>query len=288
MLRQSYKLLRRSMKYDTSIWKYIILVVGIELLEIAGLFKLNMIKGDLYKAMESYQIPAIWTAIAMFCFIAGLLVITGGYLGFLGNRLSFKIRTGLTHYFIEHQPRTEVSNFEQRVQEDLKRFGELSVEFWIAIFRASVKLPVFLGVIITLTQWYTGLGIVMAVVGGTYLTKVVAARLAVLQAVQETNEAEFRKDLRLVIYAAIEKQFHKINQRLKYLSFTQSGLGQAFVLLPFIALLPMYISKALDLGGFFRGVDALSRVIASLTVLIDNRQLLVNIQTVLQRVSTLK
>lgn len=287
MFKQSYRLLRQAMSYERQILKYICLVVGLEILEIAGLYKLNMIRGDLYHSIQNYLVDDIWKAIFSFCIIAAGLVITGGYLGFLINRLSFYIRTGLTKFYISLEARSEISNFEQRIQEDLRKFGDLSVEFWIAIFRSSCKLPLFLGVIITLTKWYIGVGIILAVVGGTYLTKLVAARLAILQAVQEGNEAEFRKNLTLSLYKFIEDQFNLINQRLKYLSFTQSGLSQAFVLLPFISLLPLYIAKTLDLGGFFRSVDALARVIDALTVFIDNRQLLVNIQTVLHRISVL-
>ncbi len=287
MLKQSFTLVTRAAKEHKQVWLYLALVILLELIEIGGLYKLNIIRGDLYEAIQQYKPHQIWVAVGQFTGYAMVMVLTGGYLGWLGNRLSFAIRTGLTSFYLGVLDTVTASNRGQRVQEDLRNFGDQSCTFWLAVFRAGLKLPIFVALIIGLTKWYIGLGVVVAVLGGTYLTKVVANRLVKLQAIQEGNEATFRQELSVFHFANITKIFHRINSQLKWLSFTQSGLGQIFVLLPFMLLLPLYISKELNLGTFFRAVDALGKVIDSLSVLIDNRQILVNIQSTLARLQDL-
>jgi hypothetical protein len=85
-------------------------------------------------------------------------------------------------------------------------------------------------------------------------------------------------------YLSVRDKFDEVNKAFKYLSFTQSGLSQVFVLLPFILLMPLYISKTITMGAFFQSVNALGKIVDSLSVIIDNRTLLVNIETCLLRI----
>lgn len=119
---------------------------------------------------------------------------------------------------------------------------------------------------------------------GTWITRVMARSLAPLQSEQETNEAEFRSALWLPKFALnIVEKFHEINNQIKKVSLVQSGLGQMFVILPFVLLMPLYVSKAITMGAFFQSVNALSKIIDSLIVLIDNRQLIAKVETSLIR-----
>lgn len=291
MIKQSFNLLRLAIKSSNKS-KFIGLlatVIVFELFEIFIIFKLNGVRGDLYQAIQDYKPELIWLAIEKFVGYAFVLVFSGGYLGFFINRLSFFIRRGLTAHFLENGRgvAAEASLFGQRIQEDLRNFGEQSVTFWLAVFRASLKFPLFVGLVVSLTQWYVGLTLVIAVIIGTYLTGLVSRKLVVLQAEQESNEADFRSKLSTLAWARVAETFFKINKAIKVLSFTQSGLQQGFVLMPFILLLPLYIAKTIALGPFFRATDALGKVIDSLVVLIDNRQLIVGIQSTLKRIETL-
>ena len=134
--------------------------------------------------------------------------------------------------------------------------------------------------------------ILAAIILGTVATKYLAAKLIVLQVKQESNEAHFRtaivsnSDI-LLTWLKIQTLFKPINSQLKKLTFLQSGLGQTFVLLPFIVLLPLYIAKAITMGAFFQSVNALAKVVDSLTILIGQRQLIADISTTLERMKTL-
>ncbi len=284
MLKQSYHLFKLAIVANKKpVLLNFSIAVFLEVTSVGLLYWLNKQYGTLYQAIQQYDTTGIWHSINMFTILAMILVIVNGYLGYFIAKLAFDIRTGLTRFFLNLDRLPAHDNIEQRVQEDLKRFGESACEFWFAVLKSMLYLPVFLGVIVTLTEWYVGLLVFAAVAVGTWLTKLVANRLVKEQAIQENNEANFRKDLTLDNYEIISVKFFTINKIFKYLSFTQSGLGQAFALLPFILLMPLYISKAITMGAFFQAVNALGKIIDSLSILIDSRQVIVQIETCLHR-----
>ena len=290
----SFKLFKIAYLNNRKVLKYTAIVVMLEILSVAFLYKLNGVYGNLYQAIQEYRPSDIWNAIWTFCGLAGVLVVVNGYMGAFINRLAFEIREGLTSHCFSHLEVISVqSQYAQRIQEDLRKFGESSCDFWSGIFKAVIKLPIFLGVVVSLTHWYTGLFIFLAVIVGTVATRLVSKRLVGLQAEQESNEALFRSTLverkayDIAFFSLIRPLFLKINSRLKLLSFTQSGLGQTFVLLPFIVLMPLYIAKTITMGGFFQSVNALSKIIDSLVILIDSRQVIVNIESSITRLQFL-
>ena len=285
-----FKIAFREAKYN---YKYLVLTLILEGIAITLLYHLNAQYGLLYQGIQDYNKDLIWRSIAIFASLALVLVGVGGYITYTSNQLAFGIRAGLTSYYTRNLKNlTGIENIEQRVQEDLRNFGRLSVEFWLSILKAAVKLPLFLSVILTLTDWKVCLVILGAVILGTFLTKLLAKKLIGLQVQQESNEANFRKAIKnhdniLPTWMKIRFLFIPINRQLKKLTFLQSGLGQTFVLLPFIILIPLYIAKTITMGAFFQSVNALSKVIDSLTILIDQRQLIADISTTLERMKSL-
>ena len=283
-MKGAFTLFKLSLKHAPSIKKLLIVAVALEIVSIVGLYFLNQVYGTLYQGIQEYNTAAIWSSIAYFAGIAMGLVLVNGYLGYFLNKLQFAIRAGLTTY-CQTLTAANIPQYNQRVQEDLKFFGERVVEVSAAVFKAGLKLPVFVGVIVTLTKWYVGLIIVGAVIIGTILTRLAGRKLIPLQAQQESNEASFRDKLQGFIY--IENQFKLINQQIKKLSFLQSGLGQVFVLLPFIILMPLYLAKTIPMGQFFQSTNALGKIIDSLTILIDSRQLITQLESTLLRLEWL-
>jgi ABC-type uncharacterized transport system fused permease/ATPase subunit len=294
MLLQSYRLFKLAAENTDGMKFKLFIVLLLEAVSIFFLFLLNKQYGSIYQGIQDYNVDMIYKGIALFSLIAGIIVGVEGFLTFYTNKLAFAIRAGLTIFFTRNIKKTEgIENVEQRIQEDLKNFGEKSCEFWLTVLRSIVKLPLFLGVIMVLTKWWVALIILISVILGTYITKVVATKLIELQAKQESNEAEFRKaiknrfDMR-ISFINIHACFLKINKQIKKLCFFQNGLGQTFVLLPFIVLLPLYVTKVVTMGAFMQSVNALSKVIDSLTILIDKRQLIVSVSTCLTRMKELE
>lgn len=267
---------------------YLIPVLVLELVSVYFLYLLNGHYGNLYQGITDRNTKLIWHSIGMFTALAMSLVAIDGYAGYFLNRVGFEIRSGLTTYCLKVIKMFEKTNmFEQRVQEDVAKFADSICNISIALMRAGIKLPVFLYVIIGLTKWYIGLAIVVAVIVATFATKLAAKRLVPLQAIQEGNEADFRNKLTVTGFDVIRAQFLKINDKLKLLSFVQSGAQQFFVLLPFMVLMPLYITHAVTVKGFFQARNALDKIIGSLMVIIDNRQLIVQIESCLLRLDFL-
>ncbi len=294
MLFQSFRLFRLSLANEPTIKRNLAITVVLEIVSIILLYFLNGIYGDLYSGIQEYNATKIYVSMASFAGIAAVLVLVGGLVTFFMNKLAFGIRTGLNIFFVKKlDSLLSIDNVEQRIQEDLKNFGERSCEFWFAIFRSLLKLPIFIGIAITLTKWWVGLAVVLAVIVGTIAVKYAANSLIQLQSLQESNEATYRKSLSLGVFKdgpflAIVTMFAKINTQVKRLSYLQSGLGQMFVLLPFFILIPLYLVKSISMGVLMQTANALGKVIESLTVLIEQRQLIVNISTCLKRMETLE
>jgi putative ABC transport system ATP-binding protein/putative ATP-binding cassette transporter len=235
--------------------------------------------GDLYNAIQAYNAKDAWRAVATFSGLAGVLVILDSYKTFELNQLHMKMRTSLLLFLVENGHTDKANEHEttpQRLQEDTFKFTEITVELAVVFFEALIKIPLFIGVIVTLTDWNTGLIVLISVIAGTILSKVMSTKLVTARSDYETSEALLReslktKTLKATIYDSVLKTYDEYNKQLKKLTFVTGGLGQGFVLLPFILLLPLYFSKVLTLGSFFQSVRALDKIIQSLSVVIDNR-----------------
>lgn len=292
MFKQSLRLFRIAFSSESSNRRNLAYAIFLECISVALLYFLNRSYGALYDGISSYDTHKIYVGMGTFASIAGALVLTGGFTTYYLNKLAFSIREGLNTYYISKLAMlSKIDNLEQRIQEDLKNFGERSVEFWGAILRSILKIPIFVSVVVSLTQWWVGLLLVSSVFAGTLATKLLARRLIALQATQESNEANYRKGIKNELFDnfhAIKQMFQLINTQIKKLSFLQSGLGQTFVLLPFVILIPLYLVKSITMGILMQAANAMGRVIDSLTVLIEQRQLIVNISTCLVRMDKLE
>jgi putative ATP-binding cassette transporter len=243
------------------------------------LYFLNQVYGDLYNAIQAYNAKDAWRAVATFSGLAGLAVILDSYKTYELNKLHMKMRTSLLSFLVENDYTDKANNHEttpQRLQEDTFKFTEITVELAVAFFEAAIKIPLFIGVIVTLTDWKTGVIVLVSVIAGTVLSKVISTRLVTARSDYESAEAKLReslktKTLKATIYDSVLATYDEYNKQLKKLTFVTGGLSQGFVLLPFILLLPLYFAKVLTLGSFFQSVRALDKIIQSLSVVIDNR-----------------
>ncbi len=294
MIKTTVRLLRKAYAYN----QQAVLINGaitavLFALYVFLLFKLNSVYGSLYGAIEVKDADNIYKSLGMFSGLAAVLVLVNGYAGMFSNRLAFAIRDGLTCSTLGRLDEYNVPLIGQRVQEDMKKFSEQSMDLLGSIFKAAIKLPLFLVVVANLTQWWVGATILGVVVVGTVLVHFISKKLVLLQSIQEQNEAEFRmtcarnRPTMYVDFIVIKKQFAIINNRLKSLLFAQSGFGQVLAILPFFLMMPMYINGTVTMGAFFQSVNALNKIVDALSVIIDNRQTLLNIETSASRLEFL-
>lgn len=259
--------------------KSLIIPTGIIVTGAVLLYFLNNVYGDLYNAIQVYKPIEAWRAVATFTGLAFLAVVLDSYKTFELNKLTMNMRTSLLTFLIKNEYTDPTNNHlttHQRLQEDTFKFTEITVELAVAFFEAAIKIPLFIGVIVTLTDWKTGAIVLVSVVAGTILSKVISTKLVTARSEYESAEAILReslktKTLKATIYDIVLKTYDEYNKQLKKLTFVTGLLGQGFVLLPFILLLPLYFAKVLTLGSFFQSVKALDKIIQSLSVIIDNR-----------------
>jgi ABC-type uncharacterized transport system fused permease/ATPase subunit len=259
--------------------KSLIVPTSIIIAGVVLLYFLNNVYGELYNAIQAYNAKEAWRAVATFCGLAGLAVILDSYKTFELNKLTMNMRTSLLSFLTKNDYTDKANNHEtthQRLQDDTFKFAEITVELAVAFFEALIKVPLFIGVIVTLTDWKTGAIVLVSVIAGTILSKIVSTKLVTARSDYESAESKLRDSLKTKsfkeeIYGAVLTTYAEYNKQLKKLTFVTGGLGQTFVLLPFILLLPLYFAKALTLGSFFQSVKALDKIIQSLSVIIDNR-----------------
>lgn len=261
-------------------WKHFILPVSIVSAGIAISYFINQIYGKLYDAIQNYRPSDAWFNVGVFCALAALAVILDAYETYELNRLFVKMRTTLIHNVYKDlnvSNDVESDTVPQRIQEDTIKFCSTTIDLGTAFFKAAIKIPLFIGVITTLTNWWTGIIVLMAVILGTLATKWISKTLVTARSNYETAEAHLRnrmferRQFHHRIYFVVLDTYAKYNKELKKLSLLSGALGQGFVLLPFMLLLPLYFAKTLTLGSFFQSVKALDKIISSLSVVIDNR-----------------
>ncbi len=260
------------------------LAVLFEVIAVTLLYGLNNVYGNLYQAIQAIDKTKIYMSIAHFSGIAMVLVGVNGFLGLFLNYLTLEIRTGLTKTaFNKIKDNKDLPMLGQRIQEDLRKYSETSVQLAASVLKAALNLPVFLMVIISLTKIWIAVAIVSIVIAGTIWTKLASKKLIAHQAIQESNEAEFRNDLTSESYQKVIDQTHPIIGEIKKLTFIQYGLGQAFSLVPFIVFMPLYVAHTITMGAFFQAVNALGKIVDSLSILIDNRQIISQVESSLVR-----
>ena len=261
-------------------WKHFILPVSIVSAGIAISYFINQIYGKLYNGIQTYNLHEVYVAVGLFCTLAAVAVIIDAYETYELNRLFVKMRTTLIQNVYKDLNVTidvEFGTVPQRIQEDTIKFCSTTVDLGTAFFKAIIKIPLFIGVITTLSNWWTGVIVLVAVVLGTLATKWISKTLVTARSNYESSEAWLRNNLNNAPefpqfwYHRVLYTYAKYNTELKKLSLLSGALGQTFVLLPFILLLPLYFAKTLTLGSFFQSVKALDKVVSSLSVIIDNR-----------------
>jgi putative ATP-binding cassette transporter len=261
-------------------WKHFILPISIISAGIAISYYINQIYGRLYDAIQNYRPSDAWFNVGLFCALAAVAVVLDAYETYELNRLFVKMRTTLINKVYKDlnvNESVDSQTIPQRIQEDTIKFCSTSIDLGTAFFKAAIKIPLFIGVITTLTNWWTGLIVLVAVVFGTFATKWISKTLVTARSDYESSEALLRNKFNNTysfpqnIYNTVLNTYAKYNKELKKLSLLSGALGQTFVLLPFILLLPLYFAKTLTLGSFFQSVKALDKIISSLSVVIDNR-----------------
>jgi vitamin B12/bleomycin/antimicrobial peptide transport system ATP-binding/permease protein len=281
-----------------------------------------------YDALQQYDLTAFWHQMFRFSWIAGLHVINIILAYYLGQLLQIRWRRWLTRRYIgswlgrqayyRMQIRSETAaaplaadsammsaettdNPDQRIQQDLQEFVQLTLTLTLELLNQSVTLVTFIIILWGLSGSFTftafgtsvvipGLLVWAAIVyaaGGTWLTHIIGRPLIGLNFNQQRLEADFRYSLvrlrenaeAVALYGGearenegFERRFGRVignwlalmYRRMRLLWLTQS-YGQIAVVFPFVLNASRYFTKEIKLGQVLQTAQAFGRVQSALS-----------------------
>jgi len=274
--------------------KYTALVTLGTLIMIGLSVAFNKWREFFYNEVQAYNSSKIYLGLGIFTGLALVFVLVYGLTSFYQRYLEFGCRQYLYNKFsrvAQSKHDLGIKVVEQRLQDDSLRISQNALALLKATLDASVRLPVFLFILASTAKvWMVGAVLVYAVIG-TVGSRKVAKKLIAAEYYQESLEADLRRGIisslstksELPTLKYIVKNWAELALRQKHLSYFTSFYGQISVIFPFIMLMPLFLNHVIMLGALFATSSAVEQVLSSLSVFVENRDLVVNIAMQSQR-----
>ena len=311
------------------------LALGILLLNVAGEVRMNKWRGAFFSAVEHKQISDIFTQSGVFVIIMLVLLSFVVSQNWLLERFKIRFREWLSHSLLDEWMKHATAyrlnagviddlNPDQRIQDDVKIFSDLTSDLGLGIARALLLLVSFVGVL-----WGMSRGITFNLTGqefsipgymvwaaliyagiGTWLATRVGKPLISLNGEKHTEEANFRYSLvrvndnaeSIAFYRGevderkiVDEKFENVLSVSRVISFANArltwvtcGHGWMVVLLPVLVALPGYLQGKLDFGGLMMVTGAFDQVQQSMRWFVENYFRIAEWQTCLHRVMEFK
>lgn len=288
-------------------------------------------------ALNAMNASLFYTSLIYFVFIASAGVILDMLSNTLLSKLVMDWRNWLTHELISKFTKSDGNNFlhlarntdeidnpEQRIQQDVGRFVYMTVNLGLDLLKSSVKLATFIG-----TLWVVGGSLGFTISGsliiipgflvwaalifsglGSYLSYLIGKKLPGLNKQKAEQEADFRKEMELVIHdaesIALEKgetyYFHSLTGKIDKIRKTESeqakvntrlaGFESIYYRLadvfPYIAASPLYFMGLIDLGQLMQISFSFDMVNDSLSWFIESYSKLSKYQSSVRRLMELE
>ena len=295
--------------------------------------RFNYWNNDFYNALQQYDWSEFWRQFAIFGLLATGFIIVSVYSAYLERILHFRWRRWQTKQFLHDWLKEQTyyrmqlkqeptDNPDQRIQEDLDRFAEMSLSLSLGLFSAFVTLVSFLSILWTLSGALTiplGGGAAIPIPGymvfaaliyaviGTFLTRWIGNPLVRLRFDQQRFEADFRfslvrlrenaenvafyggeaRELETFLsrFGRVVENWWGIIKRRKRLTWFTYGYGQVAIVFPYLVAAPRYFSKTIQLGGLMQIASAFHQVQRSLSFIVDAYNEIAQYQAVVQRLS---
>lgn len=293
--------------------------------------ELNAWNQPFYDAIDRRDIGAFGIELGVYAVIAGGLLVLNVAQMWLNQMVKLKLRQGLTGDLLAQwlAPKRAFMlagagavgvNPDQRIQEDARRFTELSADLGIGLFQASLLLASFIGVLWTLSagvafEWqgesfsipgYMVWAALFYAGAASLVTWRVGRPLIALNAERYVRESDLRFSLVRVnensdgvaIYRGERREHDRLTIDFDHLlvilrrlagattrlTWVTAGYGWFTIVAPFIVAAPAYFAGKLTFGGLLMAVGAFTQVQQSLRWFVDNATLLADWQATLQRV----
>lgn len=299
-------------------------------------------------AVFSWWSVGFWAALAakditLFLFNMGVFALTvSAYVGvnvlknYLVDVLSIRWRNWLTQKFITKyihadsnyldiaRLSAQIENPEQRIQEDIKIFVDLSLSLILDSLKSTLSFITFVG-----TLWVIGGALTVVVMGAnivipgylvwlaliisivaTLVTHVLGKSLTTVNQKEESLEANFRKDMEFLtndsesiaqehsenyhkklltgdVQEISNNAYQKVSVNTKLIAF-QSVYSQISEMVPYMLAAPLYFSGAIELGQLMQIGMAFFEVNNSLSWFVNSYDTLAKYQVSVKRIIELE
>ncbi len=304
--------------------------------QVAVQLLLNVWSGAVFNAIEQRDTVGVLHQVGVFAALATAFLALSGYSMFTKMRIQVEWRAWITNRLVSDwlaqgrnaelaQMGLTHSNPDQRISEDVRIAAEGAVDFAEGIFRATLQLVSFVGVLWTLSGaleislppyvefsvpgYLVWAAFAYAAVG-TALTYLLGRPLVALNQEKLSNEANFRLDLQKISetgadaalpdctdadrrelgdsFARVIVTWRQLMLRTRSLSFMTSGYAILATGFPVLIAAPDYFAYVITLGGLMQATAAFITVQDTLSWFVNNYARFADWSASVRRISTLR
>jgi putative ATP-binding cassette transporter len=315
-------------------WGLLAAVVALNLFAVYLNVRFNIWRNAFYNSLQNLDEHAFFYQLGVFTVLATIFICVGVYSTYLQQMLQIRWRRWLTRrylhawlderaYYRLQLQGSGTDNPDQRIQDDLDRFTNQTLNLFIGVLSSVVTLFSFLAILwglsgamaiplgswgrVTIPGYMVWFALLYSILG-TWLTYKIGRPLVRLNFQQQRFEADFRFSLvrlrenteSVALYAGEEREygnfidrftrvvdnFWSIMKRFKMLNWFTSGYGQIAIIFPFVVASPRVFSKQMKLGGLMQTADAFGQVQGSLSFIVNSYADIAQWQSVIERLGT--
>ena len=287
-----------------------------------------------YDSIQNKDEAVFWQEIIFFSWLAAMFIAVFVARVIVSPYLRLRWRRWLTRHYLAHwldgrgyyriELQRTVDNADQRIAEDLRQLGELTMQLFLGLLGAVATLVSFLfilwnlsgplslapiGLDVTIPGYMAWVCLVYAIVG-TFLANLVGRRLIPLNFQKQRFEANFRFSLvrvrenaeGIALYRGEQREADQLNARFAdvfangwkvlftqaQLAFYQSGYAQLAIIFPYVVTAPRFFAGAITFGVMTQTASAFGQVQSALSFFVDNYTSLAELRAVMDRLRGLQ
>ncbi len=266
----------------------------------------NQQSGEFTSALAAHDSARFWHSMRVFGIALAVAVPVYAFYYFVRDTLGMAWRRWLTFDFLRGYFRRRafyrltfdqrIDNPDQRIAEDVSSFTQKSLKFLVEVVGAALQLAAFGGILWSISRTLVWFLVLYALLGTLITFGVFGKPLIGLNFQQLRKEADFRFSLirvrenaeAIAFYRGEDPEALQVKKRFQslfvnYKSLLRRTLGlnlfqyaYTFVtyILPSIIVAPRILSGELEVGRVVQAAGAFAAMLSSLTIFIDNFELL--------------
>ena len=186
---------------------------------------------------------------------------------------------------------SSVDNPDQRIEEDIRDFTNMSLSFTLILFNSLIQLFIFMGILWSISSTLTYAVFAYAILG-SIITYFLGRPLIDLNFIQKKKEADYRYKLvnlrdnaeSIAFLGDEEKEYTRTRQRLKYaltnqlaifncyrrLNFFTTGYNYIIGILPTVIVAPLFLAEKIEFGVVTQAGFGFTVVLGALSIIVQH------------------